>query len=302
MVSTPLGRGLDAAVGKGIPVDAVPAQAVAHHVLVVLRPQAAGVLVSQGGGAALLIEHRVGTPHLPAEGGQVGGGGVDAAGAVDAHRLVGQGTGVLSGEVGFGQQALVKILAGEPGVVQPGGLQNGLADIGVKVLAADRLHHQLRQGEAVVAVDAEGAGVGLQRLTGELLQQGVRRQGVRIVQQEAVGGGGAGQAGGVVQQHPHGDVLIPRVRHGEIGQIGGHRGVQIDVPLLRQVEHGGGGVHLAYDSSIGKSSTFTMTGGSIIGCAAKKRRRCVCLPRGAHSPWVPALRSATATHNPGVAV
>lgn len=31
----------------------------------------------------------------------------------------------------------------------------------------------------------------------------------------------------------------------------------------------GGGVHLAYDSSIGKSSTFTMTGGTIIGCAAK---------------------------------
>lgn len=31
----------------------------------------------------------------------------------------------------------------------------------------------------------------------------------------------------------------------------------------------GGGVHLAYDSSIGKSSTFTMTGGSIIGCAAQ---------------------------------
>ena len=31
----------------------------------------------------------------------------------------------------------------------------------------------------------------------------------------------------------------------------------------------GGGVHLAYDSAIGKYSTFTMTGGSIIGCAAK---------------------------------
>ena len=31
----------------------------------------------------------------------------------------------------------------------------------------------------------------------------------------------------------------------------------------------GGGVHLAYDSAIGKSSTFTLTGGSIIGCAAK---------------------------------
>ena len=31
----------------------------------------------------------------------------------------------------------------------------------------------------------------------------------------------------------------------------------------------GGGVRLAYDSSIGKNSTFTMTGGSIIGCAAK---------------------------------
>lgn len=63
----------------------------------------------------------------------------------------------------------------------------------------------------------------------------------------------------------------------------------------------GGGVHLAYDSSIGKSSTFTMTGGSIIGCAAKTAAVCLS-PRGAHSPWVPALRSATATHNPGVVV
>ena len=33
----------------------------------------------------------------------------------------------------------------------------------------------------------------------------------------------------------------------------------------------GGGVHLAYDSSIGKSSTFTMTGGSIIGDVYKKQ-------------------------------
>lgn len=63
----------------------------------------------------------------------------------------------------------------------------------------------------------------------------------------------------------------------------------------------GGGVHLAYDSSIGKSSTFTMTGGSIIGCAAKNGGG-VSVSPGAHSPWVPALRSATATHNPGVAV
>lgn len=31
----------------------------------------------------------------------------------------------------------------------------------------------------------------------------------------------------------------------------------------------GGGVRLAYDSAIGKSSTFTLTGGSIIGCAAQ---------------------------------
>lgn len=60
----------------------------------------------------------------------------------------------------------------------------------------------------------------------------------------------------------------------------------------------GGGVRLAYDSAIGKNSTFTMTGGSIIGCAAKTVAVCLS-PRGAHSPWVPALRSATATHNPG---
>lgn len=31
----------------------------------------------------------------------------------------------------------------------------------------------------------------------------------------------------------------------------------------------GGGVRLAYDSAIGKNSTFTLTGGSIIGCAAQ---------------------------------
>lgn len=63
----------------------------------------------------------------------------------------------------------------------------------------------------------------------------------------------------------------------------------------------GGGVRLAYDSAIGKNSTFTMTGGSIIGCAAKTAAVCLS-PRVAHSPWVPALRSATATHNPGVVV
>lgn len=63
----------------------------------------------------------------------------------------------------------------------------------------------------------------------------------------------------------------------------------------------GGGVRLAYDSAIGKNSTFTMTGGSIIGCAAKTAAVCLS-PRGAHSSWIPTLRSATATHNPGVVV
>ena len=119
-----------------------------------------------------------------------------------------------------------------------------------EVHVSDGLHHQLRQGEAVVAVDAEGAGVGLQGLAGELLQQGVRRQGVRIVQQEAVGGGGvreagAQDAGGVVQQHPNGDVLVTLVRHFEVRQILGHRGVQRHLAVLRQLHHRHGGVDLA---------------------------------------------------------
>lgn len=97
-------------------------------------------------------------------------------GAVDAHGLGGEGAGLVRPVVGFGQQALVEVLAGEPGVLQPGGLQNGLAHVVVKVHTADRLHHQLGQGEAVVAVDAERAGIGLEGLAGQLLQQGVGRR------------------------------------------------------------------------------------------------------------------------------
>ena len=242
----PLGHGLNAAVGKGVPVDAVPAQAVGDHILGVLRPNAPGVLVGHGGGNGVRAENPVLTEHRSAEGGQIGGGGVDAAGAVDAHGLGGEGAGLVRPVVGLGQQALVEVLAGEPGVLQPGGLQNGLAHVVVKVHTADRLHHRLGQGEAVVAVDAERAGIGLEGLAGQLLQQGVGRQGVRVVEQEAVGDGGAGQARRVVEEHAHGDIRIAPVGHGEVRQVGGHRGVQLHLPLVYQLEDGGGGVGLAH--------------------------------------------------------
>ena len=68
---------------------------------------------------------------------------------------------------------------------------------------------------------------------------------IRVVKQEAVAIGAAHQAGGVVEQHAHGDVLIPLVRHGEFRDVVGDRTVQIDLALIGQPHHGGGGEHLA---------------------------------------------------------
>ena len=68
---------------------------------------------------------------------------------------------------------------------------------------------------------------------------------IRVVKQEAVAVGTAHQAGGVVEQHAHGDVLIPFVRHGELRDVVGDRTAQIDLALIGQPHHGGGGEHLA---------------------------------------------------------
>ena len=136
---------------------------------------------------------------------------------MDAHGLGGEGAGLVRPVVGLGQQALVEVLAGEPGVLQPGGLQNGLAHVVVKVHTADRLHHRLGQGEAVVAVDAE-ARVRRQPLGGELLQQGVMGACAGLAEQHGVREASAQDAGGVVQQHPNGDVLVTLVRHLKSGR------------------------------------------------------------------------------------
>ena len=144
-----------------------------------------------------------------------------------------------------GQPVALQVLAGGEGVLQTGGGQEIAVHIVHEPHAADGLHHQLRQSEAVVAVDAEGTGVRRQRLGGELLQQCVVGLGAGLAEEHGVGEARALDAGGVVQQHPDGDVFVPLVRHGEVLEIPGHRRVQRDPALLRQLQHGGGGVDLA---------------------------------------------------------
>ena len=50
----------------------------------------------------------------------------------------------------------------------------------------------------------------------------------------------------MVQEHPHGDLLVPRVRHLELGQVPGDRGVQLDAALFHQLHHRHGGIDLAH--------------------------------------------------------
>ena len=114
-----------------------------------------------------------------------------------------------------------------------------------EVHVSDGLHHQLRQGEAVVAVDAVSPRIGLEPLGREPLQQGVMGACAGLAEQHGVREAGAQDAGGVVQQHPNGDVLVTLVRHFEVRQILGHRGVQRDLAVLRQLHHRHGGVDLA---------------------------------------------------------
>lgn len=49
-----------------------------------------------------------------------------------------------------------------------------------------------------------------------------------------------------LMEHAHGDIRIAPVGHGEVRQVGGHRGVQLHLPLVYQLEDGGGGVGLAH--------------------------------------------------------
>ena len=49
----------------------------------------------------------------------------------------------------------------------------------------------------------------------------------------------------MVEEHPHGDVPVPLVGHGEAGEIPGHRGVQVHLARLAELKEGGGGVELA---------------------------------------------------------
>ena len=219
----PLHQGGDAALVEGELVDIVPTQAVGQGViLAVRRPQALHRPVGVHEVQPFLAQQVV-SAQKPAEGGQVGGGGVEAAGAHDAHGVLGQGPGVLGGGVGLGQEPGVKVVPGGVGVGEARRVQNSGVEVVHKVHAAHRLHHQLGQGVAVVGVDTVGTGVGLEPLGGQPLQQIVGGALIGVAKEEGVPGGVPHEAGGVVQQHADGDVLVPLVGHGETGQVLGHR-------------------------------------------------------------------------------
>ena len=66
-----------------------------------------------------------------------------------------------------------------------------------------------------------------------------------VPKEEGAGAGAAHEAGGVVEEHTDGDVLIPGVGHGELRQVGGDGLVQVHLSLLHQGHHQHGGVGLA---------------------------------------------------------
>lgn len=238
-----LHQSLDAVLGEGEEGYTVPAETVAEKIQRVVRPDAPVVLRPRHGLAGGGREQGV-VRQCAAEGRQVRGGGVQAAGAHGVEAVLGKGAGVASG-VGLGEKIGVKVVAGGKGALQAGGLQDVLAHILHEILTADSFHDQLGQGEAVIAVDAVCAGIGHQTLGGEGFQQIVHGGVICVVKQNGAGETAAHEAGGVVEQHPHGDVPVAGIRHAELGQIAGDGDVQRHVALLGQLQDGHGGVDLA---------------------------------------------------------
>ena len=112
-----LHQGLDVALAEGIPLHVVPAQAVGQGVrLSAVGPQAPAVLrIGHGVQRGLAQQLRAGQG--AAEGRQIGGGGVDAAGADGVQGILGQGPGI-GAPVDGGQIVGVKVPAGGEGAVQ----------------------------------------------------------------------------------------------------------------------------------------------------------------------------------------
>ena len=239
-----LHQGLDAALAEGKPLHGVPAQAVAQGVGGVRVGPDAPVILRRRHGVQGGLPQQLRSDQGAAEGGQVAGGGVDAAGAHQVQAVLGQGPGVRA-PVGFRQPPGVEGIAGGEGVFQARGLQDTGPHVVHEFHAGDGLHHQLRQGEAIVTVDAVCAGISLQPLSGKLLQQTVGGHRISVPEQHGVLKVGPHQPGGVVQQHPHGDLPVPLVRHFEVLQVPGHRSVQGHAPRLRQLHHRHSGVDFA---------------------------------------------------------
>ena len=236
-------QGLDTALGEGEPLHCVPAQAEGERVQRVLRPDSAAVL-GVGHGVQRGLAEKGGVRQSSAEGDQIGGGGVHPAGTHGVQAVPGQSPGI-GALIDTGQTVRIKIAGRCKGAFQVRRLQNVTIHIVHEVHSADRFHHQLCQGEAVVAVDAVCAGVCLEPLGGKPLQQLVRGRGVGVIKEQGAVKSGAHQPGGVVEQHPHGDVPVPGIGHFEILQISGHRCVQGQLPILCQLHHCHCGVNLA---------------------------------------------------------
>ena len=179
----------------------------------------------------------------PAEAGQVLRRGVKPARAGHAQAVLGQGA--LVSRLVDVRPAGLEIIAGEVSLIQTGLVKDAGVEAVLEIHVRHRLHHQLRQGEAVVAVDAVRAGVRLEALPGQAVQQIAGGGGRGVVEQHAAGKRGAHQPRGVVQQHADGDILIAGVRHLEAGQVPDHGLVQVQLPRLRQLHDGRGGEDLA---------------------------------------------------------
>lgn len=183
-------------------------------------------------------------------------------GAYDTQGILRQGPGILGGGVGPGQAVRVEVPAGGEGVCQLPRRQKGGADIVHVFHSGGRLHHQLGQSIAIVGVDAVGARLGLEPLRGEAPEQRIGGLWIGIVKEKGIAGAVPHQAGGMVQEHPHRDALIPLVCHAELRQDLRHRRLQRQGPPFTELQHRCGRIRLGHrahtvENILGKRPVFT---------------------------------------------
>ena len=68
----------------------------------------------------------------------------------------------------------------------------------------------------------------------------------------------------MIQQHPHSDVLVPGVRHLELGQVLDHRRIELDLPVVDELHHRRGNEGLAGRAHVEEGRVIDRSAGSAV--------------------------------------